>query len=59
MTDAPTLPVYWDDVFFEYEAPKGAFNLPGSELLAFQESPPDRVERNQNIKRIIEKTLSE
>jgi acetoin utilization deacetylase AcuC-like enzyme len=53
------LSVYWDEIFTKHDPPEGSFNMPSHELVSADEAHPDRPERVENIKHIIEKLLSE
>lgn len=59
MSEQSTLSVYWDDSFLEHNPPAGEFELASSERLAVDEPRPNRPERVQNIKHILDHELSE
>ncbi|RQG88077.1 class II histone deacetylase [Natrarchaeobius halalkaliphilus] len=59
MSSQSTLSVYWDDSFLEHNPPAGEFELASSGRLAVDEPHPDRPERVQNIKHILDHELSE
>lgn len=59
MPEITELAVYYDDVFLEHAVPDGAFEMPPSDLLAASEPHPDKRERIENIRHIIERTLSD
>jgi len=59
MTETTELAVYYDDVFLEHAPPDGAFEMPSSDLLAADEPHPDRRERIENIRHIVERTLDD
>lgn len=58
MVDA-TLAVYAPDACLDHRMPDGAFELPASELVAVDEPRPERPERIENIRHIVERTLGD
>lgn len=59
MPKTTELAVYYDDVFLEHDVPDGTFEMPPSDLLAVNEPHPDKRERIENIRHIIEQTLDD
>ena len=46
--------VYWNDRMLDHEPPKGAFKFPFTPIVAAPEVHPDRRERVQNIRAMLE-----
>jgi len=46
--------VYWDDQMLDHEPPKGAFKFPFTPIVAVPEVHPDRRERVQNIRAMLD-----
>jgi len=58
-SDPSTLSVFYDPVFLEHRPPDGAFDHPPDDRLAVSEPHPDRPERIENIRRMIERELAD
>ncbi|SEH37861.1 Acetoin utilization deacetylase AcuC [Halopenitus malekzadehii] len=50
----PDLTVYWDDRMLDHEPPAGAFKYPDTPIVATPEVHPDRRERVENIRAMID-----
>jgi len=46
--------VYWDDRMLDHEPPKGAFKFPDTPIVAVPEVHPDRRERVENIRAMLD-----
>jgi acetoin utilization deacetylase AcuC-like enzyme len=57
--DGRRLAVLWDDACLAYRPPDGAYYLESSDLLAVDEPHPERPERLENIRAIVERCLDE
>ncbi len=56
---ASDLTVYWNEETLKHRPPAGAFSYPHTSVLADAEKHPDRRERIENIKRMIEVAFGE
>ncbi len=53
------LTVFWDDRFLDHEPPSGEFEAEWTGRLAVEEPHPDRPERVENVRHIVEHELGE
>ncbi|MFC4248764.1 class II histone deacetylase [Natribaculum luteum] len=59
MSETNELTVFWDDRCLDHEPPAGEFEAEWTGRLAVKEPHPDRSERIQNIRHIIEQTITD
>lgn len=56
MTDN-TITIYWHDRMLEHEPPAGTFKFPSTPIIANEETHPDRRERVENIRAMLDQSF--